>query len=207
MQVARGARTPPFWQGFLPLAVALGPPWGPGGPKHWGTMGCGGLGALRWRWVGAALPHLQPQERGPAGPWRSGGPGRRSGCRGLGGLPLVPRPRPPPRPAPKARPAQRAPDGSWASASPPQDSVAERSKAVAQGAIPKGRGFEPHRCQGPVTVWPWPSATTHVRRGPRPFRCPPYAPHLQPPNSPLRPLQTIPTALASKAPDAPRRPL
>ena len=25
------------------------------------------------------------------------------------------------------------------------DSLAERSKAVAQGAIPKGRGFEPHR--------------------------------------------------------------
>ena len=28
----------------------------------------------------------------------------------------------------------------------PQDSVAERSKAVAQGVIPKGRGFEPHSC-------------------------------------------------------------
>ena len=28
-----------------------------------------------------------------------------------------------------------------------QDSLAERSKAVAQGAIPKGRGFEPHRRQ------------------------------------------------------------
>ena len=27
-----------------------------------------------------------------------------------------------------------------------QDSLAERSKAVAQGAIPKGRGFEPHSC-------------------------------------------------------------
>ena len=26
------------------------------------------------------------------------------------------------------------------------DGLAERSKAVAQGAIPKGRGFEPHRC-------------------------------------------------------------
>ena len=26
-----------------------------------------------------------------------------------------------------------------------RDSLAERSKAVAQGAIPKGRGFEPHR--------------------------------------------------------------
>ena len=26
------------------------------------------------------------------------------------------------------------------------DSVAERSKAVAQGAIPQGRGFETHRC-------------------------------------------------------------
>ena len=25
------------------------------------------------------------------------------------------------------------------------DALAERSKAVAQGAIPKGRGFEPHR--------------------------------------------------------------
>ena len=29
--------------------------------------------------------------------------------------------------------------------SPSTDSLAERSKAVAQGAIPKGRGFEPHR--------------------------------------------------------------
>ena len=27
-----------------------------------------------------------------------------------------------------------------------RDTLAERSKAVAQGAIPKGRGFEPHRC-------------------------------------------------------------
>ena len=27
------------------------------------------------------------------------------------------------------------------------DSLAERSKAVAQGAIPKGCGFEPHSCQ------------------------------------------------------------
>ena len=27
------------------------------------------------------------------------------------------------------------------------DSLAERSKAVAQGAIPKGHGFEPHSCQ------------------------------------------------------------
>ena len=27
-----------------------------------------------------------------------------------------------------------------------KDALAERSKAVAQGAIPKGRGFEPHRC-------------------------------------------------------------
>ena len=26
-----------------------------------------------------------------------------------------------------------------------RDALAERSKAVAQGAIPKGRGFEPHR--------------------------------------------------------------
>ena len=26
------------------------------------------------------------------------------------------------------------------------DSLAERSKAVAQGAIPQGRGFEPHSC-------------------------------------------------------------
>ena len=26
------------------------------------------------------------------------------------------------------------------------DSLAERSKAVAQGAVPKGRGFEPHSC-------------------------------------------------------------
>jgi len=28
----------------------------------------------------------------------------------------------------------------------PQDSLAERSKAVAEGAIPQGRGFEPHSC-------------------------------------------------------------
>ena len=28
-----------------------------------------------------------------------------------------------------------------------RDTLAERSKAVAQGAIPKGRGFEPHGCQ------------------------------------------------------------
>ena len=27
-----------------------------------------------------------------------------------------------------------------------KDTLAERSKAVAQGAIPKGCGFEPHRC-------------------------------------------------------------
>ena len=27
-----------------------------------------------------------------------------------------------------------------------KDALAERSEAVAQGAIPKGRGFEPHRC-------------------------------------------------------------
>ena len=27
-----------------------------------------------------------------------------------------------------------------------KDTLAERSKAVAQGAIPKGRGFEPHSC-------------------------------------------------------------
>ena len=27
-----------------------------------------------------------------------------------------------------------------------QDSLAERSKAVAQGAIPQGRGLEPHSC-------------------------------------------------------------
>ena len=33
----------------------------------------------------------------------------------------------------------------WSS-STRHDSLAERSKAVAQGAIPKGRGFEPHSC-------------------------------------------------------------
>ena len=27
------------------------------------------------------------------------------------------------------------------------DALAERSKAVAQGAIPQGRGLEPHSCQ------------------------------------------------------------
>ena len=38
---------------------------------------------------------------------------------------------------------------------PHQDSLAERSKAVAQGAIPKGRGFEPHSCHShPVwSIW------------------------------------------------------
>ena len=35
---------------------------------------------------------------------------------------------------------------SEATLAPAQDSLAERSKAVAQGAIPKGRGFEPHSC-------------------------------------------------------------
>ena len=30
------------------------------------------------------------------------------------------------------------------------DALAERSKAVAQGAIPKGRGFEPHSCHCPA---------------------------------------------------------
>ena len=32
-----------------------------------------------------------------------------------------------------------------------QDSLAERSKAVAQGAIPQGRGFEPHSCHFPIS--------------------------------------------------------
>ena len=44
--------------------------------------------------------------------------------------------------------AARYPDvfgASW-SAATKHDSLAERSKAVAQGAIPKGRGFEPHSC-------------------------------------------------------------
>ena len=34
-------------------------------------------------------------------------------------------------------------------ASESKDTLAERSKASAQGAIPKGRGFEPHRCHFP----------------------------------------------------------
>ena len=38
------------------------------------------------------------------------------------------------------------------------DSLAERSKAVAQGAIPKGRGFEPHSCHFPDSFLPRDSA-------------------------------------------------
>ena len=44
-------------------------------------------------------------------------------------------------------PAQ-TPESSGAGKFP--DSLAERSKAVAQGAIPKGRGLEPHSCQPSV---------------------------------------------------------
>ena len=39
-----------------------------------------------------------------------------------------------------------------------KDALAERSKAVAQGAIPKGRGFEPHRCHFEV-CYLWASAS------------------------------------------------
>ena len=34
----------------------------------------------------------------------------------------------------------------WSNVSLPQDSLAERSMAVAQGAIPQLRGLEPHSC-------------------------------------------------------------
>ena len=42
------------------------------------------------------------------------------------------------------------------------DALAERSKAVAQGAIPKGRGFEPHRRHFFVHACP---ASARSRRG------------------------------------------
>ncbi len=42
------------------------------------------------------------------------------------------------------------------------DTLAERSKAVAQGAIPKGRGFEPHRCHFIYTL---PCETRRDRAG------------------------------------------
>ena len=43
------------------------------------------------------------------------------------------------------------------------DALAERSKAVAQGAIPKGRGFEPHRCHfAPAQTWREIEAHSHT---------------------------------------------
>ena len=49
---------------------------------------------------------------------------------------------------------RRALRGGWCFAPfADNDALAERSKAVAQGAIPKGRGFEPHRRHfGTVTI-------------------------------------------------------
>ena len=41
------------------------------------------------------------------------------------------------------------------------DALAERSKAVAQGAIPKGRGFEPHRCHFDVCQNCWSEDSLH----------------------------------------------
>ena len=35
------------------------------------------------------------------------------------------------------------------------DALAERSKAVAQGTIPQGRGLEPHRRQPSALELPW----------------------------------------------------
>ena len=35
------------------------------------------------------------------------------------------------------------------------DALAERSKAVAQGAIPQGRGLKPHRRQSSALELPW----------------------------------------------------
>ena len=35
------------------------------------------------------------------------------------------------------------------------DALAERSKAVAQGTIPQGRGLEPHRRQSSALELPW----------------------------------------------------
>ena len=46
-----------------------------------------------------------------------------------------------------------------------EDTLAERSKAVAQGAIPKGRGFEPHRCHFDVCHSCW------FGRFPTPYEC------------------------------------
>ena len=40
-----------------------------------------------------------------------------------------------------------------------QDSLAERSKVVAQSAIPKGHGFEPHSCHLPLDTL---EADSHV---------------------------------------------
>ena len=42
-----------------------------------------------------------------------------------------------------------------------QDSLAERSKAVAQGATPQGRGFEPRSCHSLIS----------------PLACDSYSPH------------------------------
>ena len=42
------------------------------------------------------------------------------------------------------------------------DALAERSKAVAQGAIPKGRGFEPHSCHFHSTVDTSNISSTHT---------------------------------------------
>ena len=36
-----------------------------------------------------------------------------------------------------------------------RDALAERSKAVAQGAIPQGHGLEPHRHQSSALELPW----------------------------------------------------
>ena len=66
-----------------------------------------------------------------------------------------------------------------------QDSLAEWSKAVASGASPQGRGFEPHSCQSFTGTDQEVSTLQHVtaktcRRGmalPPPLRLPP-CPHL-----------------------------
>ena len=48
-----------------------------------------------------------------------------------------------------------------------RDTLAERSKAVAQGAIPKGRGFESHSCHFARGAWSAQGVATHLRNMPQ----------------------------------------
>ena len=92
-----------------------------------------------------------------------------------------------------------------------QDSLAERSKAVAQGAIPKGRGLEPHSCHvaspPPTPSFPRPSpALPPPSPRPSPALPPPApAPHpwgpctRLPPCGPIAPPASAPSPLRSLA--------